>query len=299
MAITAAEFALFLEPKLSNIWHDAFPTEVSKYSQVMNVRDMNKRTITDAKLAGFGSLQAQAEGDEVVYDDPIAPVSKTYTYSVRALGYRVQEGIWIDDQYDEVKRFERDLMDSGKDDVETSAASVFNNAFGTTNTGFDSLQLVSTAHTRMDGGSNIANRPSTDEALSLSALHSSIIRIKKLVNDRGRPRVHTPKTLLIPSDLIIVAAELLDSEKKPGTANNDNNVIRKYGLVPLEWEHLTSTTAWFVVCDKHDVNFLWRKKPATGMEVDFDTDTIKRKLRQHYAYGFGEWRGVDGSDGTP
>lgn len=298
MAVTAAEFALFMEPKLSNIWHDAFPAEEDKYPQIYNIRDMTKNTVTDAKMAGFGSLQGQPDGDSVTYDDPIAPIEKSYTYFVRALGYRIHERIWMNDLYGEVERLEADLQDAAKDDAETSAADVFNNAFDTTYTGFDGLALCSTAHTRLDGGSTQANRPSTDEALSLSALHNSIIQIHKWVNDRGRPRVHKPKTLLVPSDLIIVADELLSSELKPGTANNDANVIRRFGLDFLEWEHLTSTTAWFVVCDKHDLNFLWRKRPETAMDTDFDSDTIKRKVRQHYVVGFGEWRGIWGSDGV-
>lgn len=298
MASTAAEFALFLEPKLSNIWHDAFPGDAEKYSKVMNVRDMNKNTITDAKLAGFGSLQSQPDGDRIVYDDPISPVSKAYTYAVRGLGYKVHERLWMNDLYGEVERFEEDLKDSAKDDVETSAASVFNNGFGTTNVGFDGLALFSTSHTRLDGGAVQANRPATDEALSLAALHNAMITIKKWKNDRGRPRTHTPKTLLVPSDLIIVADELLSSELKPGTALNDKNVIKRFGLSYMEWEHLTSTTAWFIVCDKHDVNFLWRFRPKSGTDTDFDTETMRRKVRQGYAFGFGEWRGMYGTDGV-
>ena len=188
MASTAAEFADFLEPKLSNIWHDAYPAYESKFSQVMNIRDMAKNTITDAKLAGFGPLQDQPDGDEVQFDDPIAPVKKSYTYSVRSLAYRVQERLWRNDLYGEVERFERDLMDAARDDVEAAAWSVFNNAFGTTNVGFDGLALISTAHTRLDGGATQANAPSTDEALSVSAVHNGLIAIRKWRNDRGRPR---------------------------------------------------------------------------------------------------------------
>ena len=299
MAATAAEFALFLEPKLSNIWHDAFPADDSKYSKVMNVRDMNKNTVTDAKLAGFGSLQTQPDGDSVTYDDPIAPDDKTYTYIVRALGYRVHERLWMNDLYGEVERFENDLKDAAMDDVETSAASVFNNGFGTTNTGFDALQLFSTAHTRMDGGANQRNRPSTDAALSLGALHDAIVDIAKWRNDRGRPRVHKPRSLLVPSDLIVTAQELLTADLKPGTALNDKNVLSKFGISEvIEWKYLSSTTAWFIMCDKHDINFLWRYRTKSATETDFDTDTMKRKVRHAYAYGFGEWRGAWGTDGT-
>ena len=60
MASTAQEFADLLEPKLSNIWHDAYPARESVFPQLFNIRDMNKMTVTDAKLAGFGSLQDQA-----------------------------------------------------------------------------------------------------------------------------------------------------------------------------------------------------------------------------------------------
>lgn len=299
MAATAAEFALLLEPKLSNIWHDAFEPEVSKFPNVMNIRDMNKNTVTDAKMAGFGSLQSQPDGDSIIYDDPIAPIEQTYTWFTRGLGYRIHERLWVGDLYGEVAALEADLMDSARDDAETSAAELFNNAFGTTtHTGFDSLQLVSTAHTRLDGGANQSNRPATDEALSLSALHNGVIQIHKWVNDRGRPRVHKPRTLLVPTDLMIVADELLSSQQKPGTANNDKNVITRFGIEFLEWEYLTSTTAWFLVCDRHDLNFLWHKRPVTGSEVDFDTETIKRKVRQQYVVGFGEWRGLYGTDGV-
>lgn len=299
MASTAAEFALFLEPKLSNIWHDAFAPEADVYSKVMNVRDMGKNTITDAKLAGFGNLQPQPDGDQMIYDDPISPITKSYTYSVRGLGYKIHERLWMNDLYGEVERFESDLKDSSKDDVETSGASVFNNAFTTTNTGFDGLALCSTSHPRMDSSGQVqANRPSTDEALSLSALHNAMIMIDKWKNERGRPRSHNAKTLLVPSDLMIVADELLSSELKPGTANNDKNVIRRFGLNYLRWKHLTSTTAYFITCDKHDVNFLWRFRPKSGTETDFDTETVKRKVRQGYTYGFGEWRGIWGTTGA-
>ena len=299
MASTAAQFADFLEPKLSNIWHDAYEAYESKYAQVFNVRDMNKNTITDAKLAGFGPLQDQTDGAEVTFDNPIAPVTKSYTYSVRALAYRVHERLWRNDLYGEVERFERDLQDAARDDVETAAWSVFNNGFGTTNTGFDGLALFSTAHTRLDGGATQQNNPSTDEALSVTAIHNGLITIRKWVNDRGRPRSHTAQTLVIPPDLMITAYEILDSQLHPENANNTKNVIvNRFGLSPLVVEYLTSTTAWFLICDKHDLNFFWRFRPESGMRTKWETESVDRKVRQAYTYGFGEWRGTYGTDGV-
>jgi hypothetical protein len=101
--------------------------------------------------------------------------------------------------------------------------------------------------------------------------------------------------LVVPPDLMFVARELLGSEMKPGTANNDINALRDFGLTFKVVDYLTSTTAWFLLGDNHDLNFLWRFQPESGSEVDFDTDDIKRKVRQGYAVGFGEWRGTYGT----
>lgn len=298
MAITAANFLDFLEPGLSNIWHDPYDAEESKYNRFMNVRQMDKNTVTDLEMGGFGALQNQPDGDSIVYDEPTSTRKKSYTYAVRGLGYKIHERLWMNDLYGQVERFERDLKDAAMDDVETSATNILNNGFSTANTGFDGLALFSTAHTRLDGGATQANRPSTDEALSLSALHNAIITMAKWKNENGRPRMHTPKLLLVPSDLIMVAQELLESMDKPGTANNDKNVLRNYGLDWLELKHLTSTTAWFLEANKHDLNFLWMFKPQSGSETDFDTETIKRKVRQGYVAGFGSWKGIYGTDGV-
>ena len=301
MAATAAEFQDLLEPKYSNIWHDSWPKYPSKYSEVFNIRSMEKNTITDTENAGFGSLQTQTDGAEVTFDDPIRGNDVEYTYIVRALAYKIHERLWRNDLYDEVDKFEKDLMDSSADDIETSAAVIFNNAFATTyNTGFDGLALCSTAHTRLDGGTNQQNNPSTDEALSVSALHNAYTTILKWKNHRGRPRMFTPKTLLIPPDLANTAYEILDSQLHPENANNTKNIIvNRYGLAePIIWNYLTSTTAWFMLCTEHDLNFFWKFRPETGMETEWKTDSINRKVRQGYVVGFGKWEGVYGTDGV-
>ena len=236
-------------------------------------------------------------GDNPSLDDPLEPVSVTYTYSVRALGYAIHERIWMNDLFGEVRKFEQDLMDAARDDSETAGAAIFNNSFTDTG-GFDGLSLINTAHTRLDGGATWANAPSTDEPLSVSALQNAIVTMSKTVNDRGRPRMIKPSKLLVPPDLMFTAREILRSTLLPGSANNDVNAIREFNLDLVEWNHLTSTTAWWLIGDKHDINFLWRFRAKTGMDTVFRTDTIERKVRQGYATGHGEARGIYGTDGV-
>lgn len=300
MAATAQEFADFLEPGLSNIWHDAFPKFESRLARVYNKRKMEKNTITDKEMAGFGDPQTQNDGAEITFDEPTGLRTKTYTYRVRGLAYRVHERLWKWDLYGEVEKWERDLADSLQNDLEQAGADILNNAFGTTNTGFDGLQLCSTAHTRLDGGANQTNRPATDEALSLGAVHSGLITIRQWLNHRGRPRQFKARRLIIPEDLMITVYELLDSKLHPENANNTANVlVNRFGLEdPVIWEHLTSATAWFIQCDQHDLNYLTAFGVQTGMRTDWKTESIERKARQGYIFGFGKWEGLYGTDGV-
>lgn len=297
MTITAQQFAVFLEPGLRNIWHESWPPRPQVYPRIFNIGSMSKLTETDAKMAGFGNLQVQNEGASVIYDDPLTPVTKNYTKTTKALGYRVTDDMVRGELYGQAERLERDLMAAAEADVEQAGADIFNNGFGTTNTGFDGLQLFSTAHTRLDGGAVQRNRPSTDVDLSLSALQDAVIDFRNWRNDRGRPFMASPRLLVIHPDNMIVADEILSSTGKPGTANNDINAIRRFGLDFVVWDYLTDSDAWFLIGDEHDLNFMWWFRPETGMEVEFDTNNIKRKLRQSYALGFGEFRGTWGTSG--
>ena len=292
MPMTAAQFALLLEPGLSKIWHDEQTPAASEYSRIFNDRDMEKVTVTDAKMAYFGPLQTQDEGQSIIYDDAIPPVTKNYDFVIRGLGYNITEKLQDWDLYGEIAKLEAGLRRSSDFDIDSYAFGVINNVTNTTvSAGFDGLALASTAHTRLDGGATQANRPSSLGALSVSTLQTAVTQFKKWVNDRGRPIVTSPMKLIIPPDLEITAREILDSQLRPDTANNTTNVLNKYGLELHVSRYIPSTTFWALLGDKHDLNFFWAKRPETGMTIDFDTDNIKRKVRQGYARGHGEWVG--------
>ncbi len=292
MAMTAGQFLVLLETGLSNIWFDPFPIAPSEIEAILNVRDMQKVTETDAKMTGFGDLQTQDEGQSIIFDQAIAPVTRNYDFTIRALGYKITEKLFDWELYGQVMKFEQGLRESAENDTQTFGFGILNNATNTTvSTGFDGLALASTAHTRLDGGATQANRPTSFGALSVSTLQTGLTQFKKWNNDRGRPIMSNPVILLLPPDLEFSANEILDSQLRADTANNTTNVINRLGIEVRVSRYLASTTYWALIGDKHDMNLLWAKRPETGSETDFDTDTIKRKVRQGYARGHGEWIG--------
>jgi hypothetical protein len=308
MTITRAQFALLLEPKLSNVWNEAFPQRPLELTTFTNTRTAQKAQITDYKMTDFGPLVLKGEGNAITYTDPISGGTKVYTPVRFGLGYKITQEMLDQELYGQMDRLEAAMMKSAIDGQETIAANILNGAFGTTDsdgyssTGFDSLQLCSTAHTRLDGGANQANRPATDVDLGLTGLQNAVIAFDNLKDDRGRPSLIRPKRLIVSPEDKFTARELLNSEYKPGSANNDVNALSDEGLSYFVSHYKTDTDAWFLLGDMHDINFIWDVKPRQASTAEgedgFDKEIIKRKCVQGFIVGFGEWRGIYGSAGA-
>ncbi len=306
--ITRAQFLALLEPKLSNIWMEAFPQRPLEWATLRNTRTASKAGITDHTLTGFGSLIKKGEGEAILYQDPIDGTNKTYTPVRFGTGYKITQEMVDHELYGQVEKFETDLMGAAIDGQETIASNIFNGAFATTDsdgyssTGFDGLQLCSTAHTRLDGGTNIANRPAADGDLSLTGVQNAIIAFENLKSDRGRTQVIRPVRLVISPEDRFTAREILNSEYKPGTANNEVNALREDGISYFVSHYKTDNNAWFLLGDKHDLNFIWDVKPRTATSASdagesFDAEITSRKVIQGFIVGAGEWRGIFGSNG--
>lgn len=304
MTISRSQFITLLEPKLSNIWFEAYPQWPVEWTQYLNTRTTAKAVVTDYKMTDFGALRYKGEGEAIQYDLPISGPTKQYTPVRFALGYRITDEARKHDLYGQLDRLERSLLKSAVDGQEVIAANILNGAFGTassdgyTATGFDGLQLCSTAHTRLDGGTVQANRPSTDVDLGVTAIQNAVIAYHNLKDDRGRPAMIRPNLLIISPEDVFTAREILESEYKPGTSNNEVNALRNERLSYMVSHYKTDVDSWFLKGDQTDTNFIWDERPRTAMEEDFDAEVIKRKVVQGFVVGFGEWRGWYGSQGA-
>lgn len=302
--ITRAQALVLLEPKLSEIWNDTYPAHAAEYVKVVNLMDTKKATITTFQMTGFGTLVLKGEGSSITQDDPIFGNSKTFTPVRFASKYGITQEMLDHELYGQVDTLEAALMAAAIDQQETLAANLWNGAFGTTDqdgyssTGFDGLQLCSTAHTRLDGGTNQSNRAATDADIGVGSLQNAIIWFENSKNERGRPTKIVPKTLLISPEDIFTAEELLGSEYKPGTANNEVNAVRKYGLNYEVSHYKTDTDAWFLLGDKTGIKFIWDQRPRSEMWEDKDKEVIYRKVLQGCFVGFDSWRGVYGTSGA-
>ena len=121
MPMTAGQFRLLLEPGLSNIWVDPYPLAPSEVEALFNVRDFQKVTETDAKMTGFGDLQTQDEGQGIIYDEAIPPITRDYDFTIRALGYKITEKLQDSELYGQIMKFEHGLREAAEYDIQTYA----------------------------------------------------------------------------------------------------------------------------------------------------------------------------------
>jgi hypothetical protein len=104
--------------------------------------------------------------------------------------------------------------------------------------------------------------------------------------------------VLVPAALEQVIVRLLRTELRPGTNDNDVNAIQHVGGGLRDYivnEFLTSPFAWFLKTDKRGLIYYDRVPFEMDMYVDFDTDNLKVKGRERYAFSYFDWRSVYGT----
>lgn len=302
---SSAQFSALLAPGLFDVLFNEIDSQPNQWLSVFNVDDSERAYEEELKVAGLGAMVTKPEGVATTFDDPIIGTSIRYTHSSYGLGFRVTREMFDDDLYDIMNNMAAELGRSAAYRVEVDAWSVFNNAFSASFTGLDGLALCHTAHTRLDGGATIANRPSTDADFSFTSYQAALDAYNTLLDDRGRPLVLPSSLVLIDPTFQWAAKEVLQSEYKPYTSGNEINALRQDGVEWMAVRYFTSARQWFLITPPktqrraggHSVRFFWRVRPETSNADDFTTGDALFKIYARYSKGFGEWRGVYGTSG--
>jgi hypothetical protein len=307
MAVNRAQALSLLEPKLRDIKNDQ---DLQRRPRIFtqfypDMPQSRKASETFYERTGLGDFQVKAEGGNVTFTDPIFGSELKFSHVRRSNGYKITQEMLDHDQYAEIVKLERDLQIAGEEDLEIAGHLLLNSAFGTTDnvgygfkaTGFDGLQLCSDSHTRLDGGTNQANRPSTDANLSWTSLANARQQFQLWTDHRGRRIIQFPRKIVVHPNDELTAMELLRSSGKPGTANNDTNVLFGEFSVTVT-PYLTDTNSWFLLGDRLETAWFWDVSPRTAMEDDFDTEIVKRKRVHGFSLGHCRWYGVYGTSGT-
>lgn len=295
MTSIRANFGDLLAPGFREIFMDKFGSYPDEYTKIFNVLSSKRQYEDDSSVSGFGLVPLKTESGGITYDDPIQGYNKRYTHSTYGLGFRVSREMWEDDLYGIMRKMPKALGKSMRLTIETDAANVLNRAFNNTYVGGDGKELLADDHP-LTGGGTEQNELSTPADLSETSLEQALIDIAATVDDRGLVQAIRPKLMVIPPALDWTASKILKSSQEPSTANNAINPAK--GIMGYTVNHyLVDADAWFILCDDHELNFFFRRRPDFEQGNDFDTEDAKFKATARWSNGWSEWRGVYGTPG--
>jgi hypothetical protein len=299
MATNSALFTPLYAPGLRKIVFDGYAEMPTEYDKFLNVSSVDKRQyLDDYKMGGFGTVPTKAEGTSIVYDDPVPGSTVRYSWTPYGKGFRVTHEAMVDELYGPMRRMAKAMGRSFRNQVEVIGAGLLNNAFSVANGGFDGKALCASDHPLLRGGT-ARNRPTAFVDFGVTALQDALIDFERMVDDSGFPISYRAKYLVIPPETWTQAREVLGSQFKPYTSDNEINTLANEGLTLVVSHYMTDTDAWFLLADKsdHDLQFFHREKFTTDAADDFDTGDGKMKGYMRNGVGYGDWRGVWGSQG--
>jgi len=287
-------------PFLEDVLFDELPIEAGVWARILKVRDMgNKPFVKTTTVGSFGTVPIKAEGAAVTYEDLASGFDSTYQADTYELAFRTSKEALDDEQEEVVSDAARALGSSFNYTYDVDHANIFNNGFSSTTGSPDGVVLFSTAHPLIGGGFG-SNRPATDGDLSVAQLRVGLNDIAQTVDDAGKLLHWRPKVLLVPYNTKWLAMELIGSELRADTADNAINAFKDDGLVVVATPYLTDANAFFLLSEptKHNVRTYWRERPNVLHDWDFETSSMKVKIRGRWKRGWSDWRCVYGTSGS-
>ena len=222
----------------------------------------------------------------------------TITAKEYAKGMKIQKKFARTDQLDIVEGLPKLLGLSGRRRMANDVVLGYNNAFNTSITTIDGLQLCSSAHVSNanQGGANQSNR--VTQGFNAVSLEAARISMSKFNTNKDNLFECEGDMILYPQDLAEAVFEINKSSGKVDTANNNRNFqMGKYKT--LMSKRLTDPNNWFLIDSELLKQFaVWNEiDPMEFKQAnDFDGMVAKYLAYTFYGFGFTDWRFLIGAE---
>jgi len=301
MAISRAQMMKELLPGLNALFGLEYQKYENEHEAVYETESSDRAFEEEVKLSGFGAAPVKSEGSAISYDTAQEHFTARYNHETIAMGFSITEEAVEDNLYDSLSaRYTKALARSMAHTKQVKAAFPLNNAFATTNFSAGDSAALCASHTVVSGDT-VSNVLSTAADLNETSLEQAVIDIAAFTDDRGLLIAARPRKLICAPYNQFVATRVLETELRPGTADNDINALRTNGVIPEGYSinHYITTAnkkEWFLITDVPNGMKMFQRTPLqTGMDGDFDTGNVRYKARERYSFGVSDFLGIFGS----
>jgi len=297
MAISE-QWPYLLEPGLKAIYQqqtEALMAE-SKIPMLFNVISSNKAA---EDFLGVGGMSDWEEFKGVIeYDDMDQGYKTTLTHKEYSKGFKVERKLVDDDQYNIINQRPAALALTAIRTREKHAASIFNNAFGSSYTGGDAVSLCNDSHPLAPTHSSDVQDNAGSAALEYEAVVETRRLMREYTDDRGELTPIVPDTLIVPPELEETAWSIWRTMNKPDTADHHSNFVQGFLKQVIVWDYLTDANNWFLVDSRlAKIHLLWVERVQQEFAMDPTSDfNLESKFRGYmrYSYGWSDYRWVYG-----
>jgi len=276
-------------PALEEIFWSELEQHPMRREQLFKTVNTTSDIYQSSEMHDMPLFSTVAEGTDYSFSRPNQGANKTFSIVKYGLGFSISEEAVDDGKFDFISDAVKKMAKSARESQEISAMNIFNNAF-TSETTADGQYVFDTDHT-LPSGLTFRNKPSTASDLSPSALDEALVDFEtQFIGDSGIIYKSSPKILLVHPTLKRYAMELIGSELKADTADNNMNSLKGEGLVVVSSPHLTDTDAWFLLGDKSQTGFRIINRSSlqtkgSGEDVGFINDSIYYKSKYRETLG--------------
>lgn len=272
-----------------------------EYTQIFDVQTSSKAYEEMVQSYGFGLAPVKPQGSGTSYDSHAQGFTARFSHVAYSLGFIVTREELADNQYSEVSMSRAEsLAFSMSQTRENVGANVLNRGFNSSYTGGDAKELLATDHPLALGGT-WSNELSPAADFSEAAMEDLAIQIMNATNPRGLKISLMPKRLIMPTALVFEAERVLKSQLQSDSANNAINALKSKGIIPevAVNHYLTDTDAFFIKTNApRGLTWFDRESVEFKQDSDFDTDNAKAKAYMRFVAGWGDPRGMYGSEGA-
>jgi len=301
MAISRQQLAKELEPGLNALFGLEYKQYENQNQEIFETESSDRAFEEEVMLTGFDKAAVKSEGAGVTYDTAQETYTARYMHETVALAFSLTEENVEDNLYDKIStRYTKALARSMAQTKQTKGANVLNLAFTAGTVGGDNESLIGNAHPTLAG--NLSNMPTTAADLSETSLEQAMIDIGNFKDERGLKIAARGMKLIIPAEGQFTAERITKSAQRVGTADNDINALKSMGMIPQGFvvnNYIDDGAQWFIKTDvPNGMKHFTRAALKTAMEGDFETGNMRYKARERYSFGWSDWRGIYGSDGS-
>lgn len=300
--MNSSQFKDIVSPILNVEFDGVFDMGKNQWKEIFDeIHGIERNQHLEPVLSGFGAAPLLPDGMPVTYDSGQELYMARYVYNVYGLAFALTLVMYEDgDHINLGKIYSQHLANAMLETKETNAANILNRSFNSSYVGGDNVSLINTAHNGANGNT-YSNQLTTTAALSQTSIEQMLIQVKQALDDNGKHINLTPTKLIVSPANMFQSQVILKSALRTGTNNNDINPIQtsKLKTEPVIMTRLTSNTAWWIQTDApHGLQLAMRRKLTKTMEGDFETDSMRYKATERYAFNWTQPRCVFGTAGA-